>query len=189
VSALQGHEFAWLLFMDPPRHTKLRAIVSRAFTSRALARLEARIRELSSTLLDAVADRGEVDLVAEYATPLPSIVIAEMLGLALGDWNALARWSETIVGLGRTISGTGATDAFRDADVFDPGRSPSSHIAFGHGIHYCLGAPLSRLEGRIALADLLARFASLELVAPEWPPRSSFHVLGPSSLRLRASHH
>ncbi len=328
VSALHGHEFAWLLFMDPPRHTKLRAIISRAFTSRAIASLEPRIREISRTLLDAAVERGRLDLIADYATPLPMMVIAEMLGLPAGDWQQLARWSETIVALGNTISGTGAAEAaaafrvadaamsdyfgrvvrerrarpgddlvtklagaevdgerlddgelvrfcqlllaagtetttnlidnamitllehpdalarlradpsqiptaleevlryrtpvqamfratnreitldgvilparafviaaigcanrdpaaFGDAERFEPARDPNPHIAFGHGVHFCLGAPLSRLEGRIALADLLARFASLEVVDPVWPPRPSFHVLGPASLPLR----
>ena len=59
------------------------------------------------------------------------------------------------------------------------------HVAFGHGIHFCLGAPLSRLEARIALSDLLSRFARFELAAPSWPPRAAFHVHGPASLPLR----
>ena len=330
VSALRGHDFAWLLFMDPPRHAKLRAIISRALTSRAIARLEPRIRALSRELLDAAIERGRFDLALDYATPLPVMVIAELLGLPLGDWPTLARWSETIIALGNTIAGTGAAEAsaaFRAADAemsdyfgrlvrerrarptsdllarlvaaevdgehlddgelvrfcqlliaagtettttlidnailtlcehpdalarlradpaaipaaieevlryrtpvqamfratrreveldgvtlparafviaaigsanrdplafdgaerFDPARDPNPHVAFGHGIHFCLGAPLSRLEGRIALGDLLDRFASLEVVDPDWPLRSSFHVLGPASLPLRFS--
>jgi len=95
VSALHGHDFAWLLFMDPPRHTKLRAIISKSFTSRAIAALEPRIRELSRQLLDAAVARGQLDLVADYATPLPLMVIAELLGFPVADWRELARWSET----------------------------------------------------------------------------------------------
>jgi cytochrome P450 len=72
---------------------------------------------------------------------------------------------------------------FADPDRFDASRDPNPHIAFGHGIHYCLGAPLSRLEARIALPDLLARFPRFE-VERDWRPRGSFHVHGPAALRL-----
>jgi cytochrome P450 len=74
---------------------------------------------------------------------------------------------------------------FREPDAFDITRTPNPHVAFGHGIHFCLGAPLSRLEARIALSDLLSRFARFELAAPSWPPRAAFHVHGPASLPLR----
>lgn len=53
--------------------------------------------------------------------------------------------------------------AFEDPDLCILDRSPNEHLAFGHGIHKCLGAPLARLEMRIALEELLARTASLEL--------------------------
>lgn len=75
---------------------------------------------------------------------------------------------------------------FADAERFDIGRQPNRHLAFGHGIHFCLGAALSRLEARIALADLLARFERLELALEgEWEARTGLHVLGPSRLPLR----
>ena len=328
VAPSRGVSFQWLLFMDPPRHAKLRAIISRAFTPRSIANLEPRIRELSCGLLDVVMDRGELDLVADYATPLPLMVIGEMLGVPVTDWRRLARWSETIVNLGNTISGVGAEAAsdafvtadremrdyflqhvearraqhrddlltrlctadvdgerleddelvrfcqlllaagtetttnlidnavlsliehpdalatvhahpelipemleevlrlrtpvqamfratrtamelggirvpagafivasigaanrdpaqFHNPDTFDITRRPNPHVAFGHGIHFCLGAPLSRLEARIALTDLLSRFARFELSAPSWQPRAAFHVHGPASLPLR----
>jgi cytochrome P450 len=73
---------------------------------------------------------------------------------------------------------------FTNPDQFDVTRAPNPHIAFGHGIHYCLGAQLSRLEARIALGDLLARFPRFELDR-DWRPRGSFHVHGPAALRLR----
>jgi cytochrome P450 len=64
-------------------------------------------------------------------------------------------------------------------------RAPNPHVAFGHGIHFCLGAALSRLEAAVALGELLRRFAGFELAEPDWPPRASFHVLGPARLPLR----
>jgi cytochrome P450 len=74
---------------------------------------------------------------------------------------------------------------FADPDRFDIGRAPNPHLAFGHGIHFCLGAPLARLEGRIALADLLARMTTFELATEAWPPRTAFHVHGPAALPIR----
>ena len=61
---------------------------------------------------------------------------------------------------------------FRDAGRFDITRDPNPHIAFGHGIHSCLGAPLARLEARIALADFLERVQGFALASDEpWEPR------------------
>ncbi|MGO8949191.1 MAG: cytochrome P450 [Ktedonobacterales bacterium] len=70
-------------------------------------------------------------------------------------------------------------EQFPDPDQFDLERSPNRHLAFGHGIHFCLGAPLARLEARIALGELLRRFASLSRIQ-ETPlePHSSTIVYG-----------
>src|SRR4051812_40239830 len=61
----RGGSFEWLLFMDPPRHDHLRAIVGRAFTPRSIAALEPRIRELTRALLQPALDRGAMELVAD----------------------------------------------------------------------------------------------------------------------------
>lgn len=320
----------WLVFCDPPRHTKLRALLQRAFSPRVVASLEPRIRELSLELLAPALERGEMDLALDYAVPLPMLVIAEMLGMPSAHRPQLIRWSELILALSHTVSGGEAGDAavnefaaataemsaylagliearraapqddlltrlveaevdgerltedeilgffqlllvagtetttnlinnailcfvehpseharlaqapellptaieevlryrspvqwmfrvttrdvqvhghripagklvlpvigsanrdpkqFRDADRFDVGRDPNPHIAFGHGIHFCLGAPLSRLEARIALSELLGRARGLTLASDTpWEPRKALHVHGPIRLPVR----
>ncbi len=286
---------ASVIATDPPAHTKLRTIVSGAFTLRAIAELEPRIREIADSLLDRVASKGTMDLVSDFGEPLPVTVIAEMLGIPVEDRRKFKAWSDAIVGLSNQLGGVDAeaermqaevghyflriiedrrehpgkdlisrvvhaevdgqrlgdrdvlgfcvlllvagnetttnlignavqtflehpevvprltADAsllpsaveevlryrspvramfrvaredvaldgttipegdpvlawigsanrdeaqFPNASAFDAGRSPNPHIAFGHGIHQCLGAPLARLEGRIALEALLRR--------------------------------
>jgi cytochrome P450 len=73
---------------------------------------------------------------------------------------------------------------FRDAGRFDVTRDPNGHIAFGHGIHFCIGAPLARLEARVALQDFLSRVPRFR-VDGAWEPRKAFHVHGPSHLPIR----
>jgi cytochrome P450 len=78
---------------------------------------------------------------------------------------------------------------FADPDRLDVGRDASGHLAFGHGIHYCLGAPLARLEGVVAFGALLSRFPGLSLAVPEsslrWRPSSLIHGLEALPVRLR----
>jgi len=75
---------------------------------------------------------------------------------------------------------------FRDPGRFDIRRDPNPHLAFGHGVHFCLGAPLSRLEARIALTDLLGRMKGIKLASDEpWEPRKALHVHGPTRLPIR----
>jgi cytochrome P450 len=75
---------------------------------------------------------------------------------------------------------------FCDPNRFDITRDPNPHVAFGHGIHACLGAPLARLEARIALTDLLTRLEDIRLASSKpWPPRQALHVHGPASLPIR----
>lgn len=76
---------------------------------------------------------------------------------------------------------------FEDADSFRPDRSPNQHLGFGHGTHYCLGAPLARLEAKIALSELLGRAEDIERTdATLQPSRSSF-IYGVESLPIRYS--
>jgi cytochrome P450 len=79
---------------------------------------------------------------------------------------------------------------FADPHRFDIRRDPNPHVAFGHGLHFCLGAALSRLETRIALTAILARFSTIELaITDPLPPRRALHVHGPDHLPLRVACH
>jgi cytochrome P450 len=320
----------WLIFFDPPRHTKVRALVSMAFTPKSISALERRIREIAAELLDKAVPRREMDLVGELAVPLPMRVIAEMLGVPGSDWLLFKGWTDVILGLIYTVFGgeegaqagrnfaqvseqmqsyladqlaerraaprddllsrlvaaevdgerlteheilrffqlllvagsetttnlvantvvclldhpdqmarlqrepqmlpgaieevlryrspiqvmfrvakrdvalhgqkipagslvfamIGAANRdpqqFTDPARFDIARDPNPHISFGHGIHFCLGAPLSRLEARVALGDLLGRVQTIEPAGAEpWEPRRAFLVHGPTSLPIR----
>jgi len=77
---------------------------------------------------------------------------------------------------------------FGDPDRLDLGRDSAGHLAFGHGIHYCLGAPLARLEAEIAVSALLARFGSISLAVPaeslRWRPSTLIHGLESLPVRL-----
>jgi cytochrome P450 len=320
----------WMNFHDPPRHTKLRALVSQAFTPRSIANLEPRIRELTLQLLEPFTGRGEMDLAADFAVALPILVIAEMLGIPTTDREQFKRWNEVILNLSYTVGRrdematraqaefvaiTGEMDAylagllaerrsaprddlltrllqaeldgqrlthqeifgffqllllagsettanlinnailcfienpdqlarlksapellssaieevlryrsplqwmlrvttkavelhgqsippggvvlpimgsanrdpaqFRDANQFDIARTPNPHVAFGHGLHFCLGAALSRTEARIALPILLERLKDVRLASAEpWEPRKGLHVHGPARLPI-----
>src|SRR5215813_183120 len=85
-----------MLFQDPPQHTRLRGLVSKAFTARAIERLAPRVREIiDQLLLGAVAGHGRFDVIEAFAGPLPVIVIAEMLGVDPADRHDFKRWSDS----------------------------------------------------------------------------------------------
>ncbi|HKF78551.1 MAG TPA: cytochrome P450 [Candidatus Dormibacteraeota bacterium] len=282
-----------LISKDPPDHGKLRSLVNMVFTPRAVTGLASSIAAITQELLDAARARGEMDVVADLAFPLPARVIAAMLGVPDRDWDIFRRLAATDAGTGDRgemrryfsalleerrrapredlisalsvaevdgerlgerelvsfcqllllagqettknlianfvltladhpdvraelvrdldlvpgaieevlrylapvwflfrlttteveLSGVripaGQTvlpwmaSANRDAsqfpepDRFDVRRDPNRHLAFGHGIHFCLGAPLSRLEARVALPMMLEQLRDLRLVRRE----------------------
>ncbi|GGY06602.1 cytochrome P450 family protein [Streptomyces anandii] len=310
-----------MLNADPPQHTRLRSLVTRAFTARRVEALRPRVREITDGLLDAMLPHGSADLVEALAYPLPITVICELLGVPEMDRAAFREMSNEVVaptseeayalamhGLGayltdliedkrcagpaddllsaliRTtaedgdrlsasellgmafllliaghettvnliangvrvllthpdqlaavradlslvdglveetlryegpvetatfryaaesleIAGTviaagepvliGLSAAGRDPgrfaspDSFDIRRDTRGHLAFGHGIHYCVGAPLARLEARVALRGLLERAPALTLDGPpgDWLPGMLIH--GTRTLRVR----
>ena len=325
-ASLPNVEEPSMLFLDPPDHTRLRALVNKAFTPRTVAALEPHIRELMTTLLDAIDDPSAFDLMEAVAKPLPVIVIAEMLGIPPEDRAQFAVWSdqrarileptltpaerETAESAMRALDeylvpiisqrkadprddiisalaqaeeegdrlterevlimlrlllvagnetttnliGNGMLALLRHPDQMaalrqDPGLIPSAveellrfdspvqvdmrsvlddcevngfrvrrgesvvtllgaanrdpdrfaapdrldvrrgdrnHLAFGRGIHHCLGAPLARLEGRVVLEALVERFASLRLLEDRPAFRSSVVLRGLVSLPVAA---
>ena len=82
-----------MLFLDPPNHTRLRALASAAFTVRRVERLRSHIQEIMDGLLDAVISKGSMDLIADFASPAPAIVTAELLGVPVADHEQLKNWS------------------------------------------------------------------------------------------------
>ncbi|MEE3750908.1 cytochrome P450 [Mycobacterium intracellulare] len=89
-----------VLTSDPPEHTQLRRKVSRAFTPRRITAWEPRIQEIAESLVDdivAKAGNEPIDLVANLASPLPTIVIAEMMGIPADRHNDFKRWSDNLV--------------------------------------------------------------------------------------------
>jgi cytochrome P450 len=88
-----------LLEREPPAHTRLRALVNRAFVSRAVERLRPRITALAHELIDGFEVKGEVELIAAYATPIPVVVIAELLGVPAEMADQLLDWSHRMVAI------------------------------------------------------------------------------------------
>lgn len=87
-----------MLTMDPPRHTALRALVSKGFTPRQVARLNAHLSDMARQIVDDVVERGECDFVDDIAGALPSFVIAELLGIPLEDGRQLYELTEIMNG-------------------------------------------------------------------------------------------
>jgi cytochrome P450 len=86
-----------MLDTDPPDHTRLRALVSKAFTPRLVEGMRGRIQAIADALLDALEDKGDIDLIDEYAFPLPVTVIAELLGVPVEDRDKFRQWSDAAV--------------------------------------------------------------------------------------------
>ncbi len=321
-SAVGAADLPVLLFMDPPDHTRLRRLVSKAFTPRTVERLRPRITSIFDDLVSAAAERGQIEVISELAYPLPVTVICELLGVPLADRDGFSGWSadasrlldgvipddqmqqgllavmqfmnyfnqlfedrrrnpgddlishllaveddgdaltheellatvlllfvaghETtmnLIGNGLFqllthrdqyarladdpmlapsaveeclrydgpvhLTGRIATEdlhigdlpvpagrqvvallaaanrdpaAFDDPDRFDVARSDNHHLTFSHGMHYCLGAALARVEGQVVLGGLAARWPDMELIDPAPRRREHFVLRGFESL-------
>jgi len=110
-----------MLTSDPPQHTRLRKLVSKAFTARAVEDLRPRIAGIVAGLLAEIRRRGKADLVASLAYPLPVIVIAEMLGVPPEERERFKRWSDDVAA---TLSGP-----FASAEAIDRGATAVQELA------------------------------------------------------------
>ncbi len=96
-----------MLAMDPPDHTRVRGLVSKAFTPRRVAGLRPRIEAVANELLDAGLRDGGLDVIADLAAPLPAIVIAELLGVPAEDWPRFRGWASEMVAVGNSVLSSG----------------------------------------------------------------------------------
>ena len=88
-----------MLFLDPPDHTRLRRLAAVAFTPRRVEQLRSHIAAIADGLVDRVLPSGRMDVIADFAAPLPAIVTAEMLGVPSGDHEQLKDWSADFAGM------------------------------------------------------------------------------------------
>jgi unspecific monooxygenase len=93
----RGRPARSMLVVDPPDHTRLRNLVSKAFTPRMVEQLRPRIESITADLVDRLARESDVDLITRFAYPLPVIVIAEMLGVPVRDREQFQEWSAVVV--------------------------------------------------------------------------------------------
>ncbi|MEU1629987.1 cytochrome P450 [Streptomyces sp. NPDC020096] len=132
-----------MLNMDPPDHSRLRSLLTRAFTPRAVAALGERIRSRARALVDAVAERGECDFATEVAADLPVATLAEILGVPAADRGLLYDWSNRVIGYQdqeyascHTVDPRGVSEAARRALALRPqpdaaGRMPDPRSRHG----------------------------------------------------------
>jgi len=95
---LRNSQSNWMLMKDEPDHTRLRALVNKAFTPATVAGQRGHIESIVNRLLDKMAEKGEADFIADYAYPLPVNVIAAMLGVPNEDHDKFSRWSRALAG-------------------------------------------------------------------------------------------
>jgi cytochrome P450 len=95
-----GEFLGSMINMDAPRHTKLRLIVSRGFTPKQIKKIEQSVRERARGIVDAVAEKGTCDFVAEIAAPLPLQIVCDMLGIPPSDEHRVFELTNTILGVG-----------------------------------------------------------------------------------------
>ncbi len=98
----------WVLFMDPPRHTRLRSLINKAFTVTAVEKFRPAIHDITNELLTKAGENSSFDLIRDLAYPLPVMVIAEILGVPHEDRDKLKQWSDHVANFMGNIVRTGA---------------------------------------------------------------------------------
>lgn len=86
----------WLIFLDPPEHTRLRGLISKAFSSTSINFLRPQIQQITDELISKVRHKGFMDIISDFACPLPCNVIAAILGIPVEDWFKLYHWSDEL---------------------------------------------------------------------------------------------
>jgi len=115
ASPLNRLKAKMMVFRDPPDHTRLRTLVGKAFTISAVERLRAQVQETVDRLIDRHIDGGEMDVVADFAQPLPTSVIVEMMGIPAEDTQQLHIWTRQLAPLIDPVIGLEAVDAVTSA--------------------------------------------------------------------------
>jgi cytochrome P450 len=166
-SLLYEHHTTSLVFNDPPYHTRVRKLLAPAFTPRALRALQGRIERLVDGLLETAAERGEIDLIGDFAAAIPVALIGDMLGIPQDERGPLRGWSLAILGALEPVldrqqfsTGVAAVAEFKDyLDAVICGRVRSGH-----------GDPAEILSKLVAASDYAAsgedgeRLTKLELI-------------------------
>lgn len=132
---------ASIITMDPPRHVKMRRLVNKGFTPRAVAAMEPEIRRITTEILDQVADREEFDFVLEVASQLPLAVICGMMGLEQKDWPLMFALTNKVLGSGDPEYQTDVPEAER-------GTGAAARLTAMTGLGTMLGYFRERLEER-----------------------------------------
>ncbi len=124
-----------MLNMDPPEHSRLRGLLARAFTPRAVARLVDRIHRRAAALVDAVAERGEADFATEVAADLPLLTLADVFGVPESDRWLLFDWSNRVIGyqdaeyaVSAAFDAGDATEMARRAVALRPDPQPDGRM-------------------------------------------------------------
>jgi hypothetical protein len=156
-----------MILMDPPAHDELRNLVNRSFTPRRIAELEPRVRQIARALIDDFAERGSCDLWADFAAPLPTTVIAELLGIPPADREMFKEQSTAVVAAAGPTSGPmqaeGAGQANRVLAEYLAGQFEEKRRRPGDDL---LSALLeAEVDGRRLTPPELLGFAILLLIA------------------------
>ncbi|MFN0169484.1 MAG: cytochrome P450 [Bryobacteraceae bacterium] len=160
MKPLHEHLGKWIGNMDPPDHTRLRAMVNKAFTPRMVQELAPAIARITGRLLDAAESRHEMEFVREFAYPLPATVISEMLGVPSADQDRFIAWADDIT----AYSGSGSAD---------PGLSRAAQRSIGKLTEYFLGIAHDRrtrpaddlISALVAMEEKGDKLSGQELVA------------------------